>query len=40
LYSTQNIIRTIKLIGMKWAYMEEKRRAYMFWWESQKDRDY
>jgi hypothetical protein len=44
LYSSPNIIRTIKSRNMRWAEhiarMEEKRNAYKILVESQKERDH
>jgi hypothetical protein len=45
LYASPNIIRTIKSRRTRWvrhvAGMERRRRMYtIYWWESQKERDY
>jgi hypothetical protein len=44
LYSSPSIIRIIKSRRMKWAghleRMGEKRNAYSYWWESQRERDH
>jgi hypothetical protein len=43
LYSSPNIIKMMKSRRMRWARhvprFGEKRNAYRFWWESQKERD-
>jgi hypothetical protein len=44
LYCSPSIIRMIKSRRMRWAghvaRMGEKRKAYRFWWECQKERDH
>jgi hypothetical protein len=43
-YSSPNKIRIIKSRRMRWvehvARMEEKRKTYVTWWESEKERDH
>jgi hypothetical protein len=43
LYSSPSLIRIIKSRRMRWAShvarMGEKRNAYRYWWESQRERD-
>jgi hypothetical protein len=44
LYCSPSRIRMISSRRMRWAghvaRMEEKRNAYRYWWESQKERDH
>jgi hypothetical protein len=44
LYSSPSIIRIIEPRRMRWAghvaRMGEKRNAYRYWWESQRERDH
>jgi hypothetical protein len=44
LYSSQNMIRQIKSVRMRWAVHVESvgkdRKVYKVWWESPKERDH